>query len=223
MPKPISTAFLALSALIPGILVLNACNREPEPRRYRETVIRGAGANLQRGALAKLAWSLPAGWTVQPEGDPMRLTGFWAPDPDMTSQGEPDPKPVDVSLVQLEGDAGGLEANVTRWLGQIQVPASLAAQAIAAAEPVRTATGQQGLIVDFTGFLSGDMTQSKSIVGAIIDAGDHTLFVKAMGDKPRLAKIKPQLRAFCETLLIGEPAGTTAGSEPAHVNAKDAP
>lgn len=202
MPKPfyrvlpLSTLSLALSFALTG------CNREPEPRRYQEIETRAGATTLQGDPQVPMTWTLPAGWTVQPEGDAMRLTGFWAPDPDLTAKGEMDPKPVDVSIVQLAGDAGGLEANVTRWLGQVKVPASFAAQAIREATPVRLATGQEGILVDFTDFLSGDMTQSQSIAGAIVTVGETTVFVKAMGARESVVKIKPQLVEFCRGLSI---------------------
>lgn len=202
MIKPISTVF-SLCALVAVPAILTGCNAEPEPRRYREIVTLGENSNLQGNPRAAMTWSLPKGWTVQPEGDPMRLTGFWAPDPELTDKGEPDPKPVDVSIVQLEGDAGGLEANVTRWLGQIKVQGSFAQKAIADAVPVTLANGQKGIVVDFTTFLSGDLTQTESIVGAIVTVGETTVFVKAMGGRERLQRIKPQLIAFCESLSVG--------------------
>jgi hypothetical protein len=199
MNKPISRVLplCALAALVVG------CQREPEPRHYREIVTRGENSTLQGNPRAAMTWTLPEGWTVQPEGDPMRLTGFWAPDPARVAAGETDPKPVDVSIVQLAGDAGGLTANVTRWLGQIKVQGSLAQQAISEATPVRLASGQQGIVVDFTNLLSGDMTQTESIVGAIVTVGEYTVFVKAMGGRERLQRLKPVLIAFCESLSVG--------------------
>jgi hypothetical protein len=198
---------LAPSLFAAGALLLSAglvsCKDEPEPRRYREIVARGEGANLQRGPLSDISWKLPEGWTVQPEGDPLRLTGFWAPDPELAQAGKADPDPVDVSIVQLAGSAGGLEANVTRWLGQIGVPAAQAPTAIAAAESVKTATGQSGVVVDFTNLLSGDLTQSKSIVGAILEVDGTTVFVKAMGQKAKVKRLRPQLVEFCRNLSIG--------------------
>lgn len=218
MPKPfyrvlpLLTLSFGLSGLSGMSLILTGCNREPEPRRYQEIETRGGATTLQGNPQAPMNWSLPAGWTVQPEGDPMRLTGFWAPDPDLTAAGEMDPKPVDVSIVQLAGDAGGLEANVTRWLGQVKVPAAFAAQAISEASPVRLASGQEGLIVDFTDFLSGDMTLSQSIVGAIVTVGETTVFVKAMGARENVVKIKPQLVEFCRSLSIIGILGTPEAS-----------
>jgi hypothetical protein len=142
----------------------------------------------------------------QPEGDPLRMAGFWAPHPMLAHTGELDPNAVDVSLVQLAGDGGGLEANVVRWLGQIKIPASFAEQAINEATPVKTATGQRGIVVDFTDMLSGDMTQSKSIAGAIIEGDGYTVFVKAIGERDRVILIKPQLLEFCSKLSIVEEA-----------------
>ena len=193
-----------VSVCLAGLTGLTGCNRDPEPRRYREIAFKSKGGASQGEAPINLSWSLPDGWVDQPEGDPLRLAGFWAPDPALAHTGEMDPQAVDVSLVQLAGDAGGLDANVVRWLGQIKIPASYAEQAIAAATPIRTATGQKGIVVDFTDMLSGDMTQSKSIVGAIIQGDGFTVFVKAMGEKDRLIKIKPQLLQFCDSLKITE-------------------
>lgn len=190
--------------------LLAACQREPEPRTYREIVTRGESSTLQGNPSSAMTWTLPTGWSVQPEGDPMRLTGFWAPDPARVSAGQTDPKPADVSIVQLDGDAGGLEANVTRWLGQIKVQGSFASKAIADAVPVRLASGQQGIVVDFTNLLSGDMTQTESIIGAIVTVDETTVFVKAMGTRERLQRLKPVLIAFCESLSIGSDAQKNA-------------
>lgn len=205
MHQPFSRIF----ALCICICLLAACNREPEPRRYQEVVSRSGGGGLQSQSSLHITWTLPDRWLVQPEGDPLRLTGFWAPDPEVTHTGEADPRAVDVSIVQLDGTAGGLEANVTRWLGQIKVPASFTAQAMKAATPIRTSTGQLGLLVDLTGMLSGDITQSQSIIGAILEGDGYTVFVKAMGERRRLVKIKPQLIEFCRNLSIAPTAEKT--------------
>ena len=199
-----------LAALLASSVVFTAgltgCNRSPEARRYSEITLKTKSGASQGEAPIKLSWTLPDGWVDQPEGDPLRVAGFWAPHPDLAHTGEMDPEAVDVSLVQLAGDAGGLDANVVRWLGQIKIPSSYAEQAIAAATPIRTATGQHGIVVDFTDMLSGDMTQSKSIIGAIIQGDGFTVFVKAMGEKDRLLKIKSQLIEFSTNLKITESA-----------------
>jgi len=206
MQKP-NSRVLSLFALPVLAGLLTGCNREPEPRHYREVITRGEVA-LQGKPRIDMTWTLPAHWTVQPEGDPLRLTGFWAPDPARAAAGKTDPNPVDVSIVQLAGAAGGLEANVTRWLGQVKIAPSFTQQAIEEATPIRLASGQEGIIVDFTGLLSGDLTQTESIMGAIVPVGETTLFVKAMGGRSRLQRLKPELIAFCQSLSVGSASVT---------------
>jgi hypothetical protein len=202
--SPSVSALLASALLLSGGLF--GCNREPVARHYKEVALKTRKGSLQSEAPIQLEWVLPDGWVDQPEGDPLRVAGFWAPDPALAHTGEMDPQAVDVSLVQLAGDAGGLDANVIRWLGQVKIPPTFAEEAIAAAVPVRTATGQSGIVVDFTDMLSGDLTQSKSVVGAIIRGEGYTVFVKAAGEKDRLKKIKSQLLEFCAKLSIQEGA-----------------
>lgn len=205
MSKPIFSRISLIGAVLAGSLMVFACNSgDPEPRRYREIALKSKDGKVQGEAPVTLDWTLPDGWVDQPEGDPLRVAGFWAPHPDLAHTGEMDPEAVDVSLVQLAGDGGGLDANVVRWLGQVKIPASYAEQAIAAAVPVKAATGQRGIVVDFTEMLSGDMTQSQSIVGAIIQGEGYTVFVKAMGERERLKRIKAQLIQYCEKLSIKE-------------------
>jgi hypothetical protein len=188
--------------------VLAACNRQPEPRRYVEIAFREKGAALAVQAPIRLNWSLPEGWVEQAGGDPMRTAGFLAPDPELAHTGEMDPKAVDISLVQLAGDAGGLQANVTRWLGQVKVIATpgQVKSLIEKAERISASTGQEGIIVDFTGMLSGDLTEDRSIVGVIVQGEGYTVFLKGMGDRDRLMRIKPQILAFAKSLSIAEEA-----------------
>ncbi len=187
---------------IPGILAISACSGDPEPRRYSEIAFRTPDGVVRSAAPIEIDWTLPDGWIVQPEGDPMRIVGFWAPRPELAHTGERDPRSVDVSLVQLAGDGGGLHANVVRWLGQVGLIPGQAGQAIAEAVPIATRTGETGIVVDFTNMLSGDLTQSRSIVGALMIGEDHSVFVRAIGDKEVLRKVKPQIIDFASSLAV---------------------
>ena len=210
----------AAVAVTATALFLAGCTGEPTPRRYSQIAVKGGDVSLLQGTpTADIAWTLPDGWTVQPEGDPLRLVGFWAADPEDSAAvaaaraGQPDPRAVDVSIVKLAGAAGGLRANVVRWLGQVGVSETFADEAIAAATPITTASGQTGIVVDFTPLLSGDLTQTQSIIGAILEAGEHTVFVKAMGPRTRLTRIKPALVAFTRNLTIdGDDAEAGTGA-----------
>ena len=169
----------------------------------------GAGMGPMSAALVdiKVTWKLPAGWVAKDSANAMRIGSFAAMDAELADSGELDPHAVDVSVVQLAGDAGGLKANIVRWMGQAGVkmgPEDLDAF-IAAASHFKTTSGQDGMFVDLTDKLSGDMTQDKTIYGAVVQTKEYTVFVKAMGEMARVVKQKPIVKAFCQSLRIEGP------------------
>ena len=86
---------------------------------------------------SKPAWTLPTGWQEQPASG-MRIGSFSIVEGD---------RKVDISLVVLTGDAGGLAANVNRWRGQLSL-ANLADADIAASITKMEISGGQASIVD---------------------------------------------------------------------------
>ena len=202
----ISYWFLFISA---GLLLtfLFGCNSDPQPRHYTEIAFREKSqiaASVE--APIHITWVKPEGWEEQSGGDPMRVASFLAPDPALAHTGEMDPKALDVSVVQLAGNAGGIKANVTRWLGQIKLIATAENidDLISHAEQITIKTGQNGIILDFTGMLSGDLTQSSSMIGTILSDSSYTVFVKAMGDRNHLLTLKPEIRDFTKSMSIEE-------------------
>ena len=185
---------------------LSACNREPEPRRYSEVAFRAKSSPMAGQSSIHLSWTLPKGWVEQPAADPLRLASFLAPDSSADNSGEMDPKALDVSIVQLAGDAGGIPANISRWMGQVKIPPSpdIVKDLLAKAEPLTVASGQKGIVIDFTGLLAGDMTRSTSIIGVILQDTGYTVFVKAKGDLDRLVKLRSQILDFSRSLSITE-------------------
>lgn len=206
--------FFTLGAF--GILGMTGCGGDPKPRTYTEVAFKELSRPAQgmgMGALPptnaspvdiKVTWELPSGWLVKDSANAMRVGSFAVPDSQFMDMGEPDPGALDVSVVQLGGDAGGLEANIRRWMGQVGLIANAEelAALIAQAGKFKTRSGQEGMYVDFTDRLSGDMTQNKSIFGAIVSTSEYTVFVKAMGERERLNRAKDQLKAFCQSLSI---------------------
>lgn len=155
----------------------------------------------------KVTWKLPEGWMPKDSANAMRIGSFAAMDPELAHTGEIDPGAVDVSVVQLGGTAGGLEANIRRWMGQVGLksPEDGLSGFLAKAQRFRTATGQEGVFIDLTDQLSGDLTQSKTIYGAIVQTEEYTVFVKAMGEFEKVIRQKPAVAAFCKSLRIEEP------------------
>lgn len=208
--------------MLTALLHLAACDGDPKPRVYSEVAFKelagpGAGrGGMGMGALPptnaspvdlKVTWTLPETWMIRDSANAMRVGSFAVPDPSLAHMGAIDPKSLDVSVVQLAGEAGGLEANIVRWMGQvglIATPEELKSL-VASAKKLKVASGQEGIFVDFTERLSGDMTQSNSIFGAIVMTKDYTVFVKAMGERDRLVRHRAEIEEFCRSLSIREP------------------
>ncbi len=194
--------------------------RETQPRSYSEVAFKpnqNPSGTMGAGGMPpmmnaspidiKVTWTLPEAWIIKDSATGMRVGSFAAPDPELRNTGEMDPSAVDVSVVQLAGDAGGLKANIMRWMGQVGIKATSEEieAMIKTAGHIKTKSGQDGMLIDLTEKLSGDMTQSKSIYGAIIATDDYTVFVKAMGERERVVKIKSEVKTFCESLIIAGP------------------
>jgi hypothetical protein len=221
---PKAALWSAATALIASGLA--GC-QDPQPRTYTEVAFKpnpapmagmmGAGPMMGGGMMPgmtnaspvdiKVTWVLPESWLAKDSANGMRIGSFGIPDPALANMGELDPKAVDVSVVQLAGNAGGLNANIARWMGQVGIKATAEEMEsfVKTAPHFKSKTGQDGMFVDLTDKLSGDMTQSKSIYGAVIATPDYTVFIKAMGERERVIQVKAQVKKFCESVSITGP------------------
>ncbi len=174
-----------------SLMILTGCEQKSQVRHYTEVVVEApkaqmppmmaaaetqdphAGLDMSAAPMMptvnnelkdKLSWSLPKGWMEEP-GNGMRLVSFHLKD---------DPKAIDVSVVSLGGMAGGLPANLKRWLGQISVDVSdEQLQSFIQDSPDN--------IFDFTKMQQGADPSSKSMIAAMLTIGDATVFVKMSG------------------------------------------
>ncbi|MDE2027482.1 MAG: hypothetical protein KGK03_00165 [Candidatus Omnitrophica bacterium] len=115
-------------------------------------------------------WSIPKGWKQGP-AKMMRLASFYK---------EGDPDAVDCSIVVLPGTAGGEEANIKRWMGQVGIDLSDAnyQKLLGSAQTIQTQGGLQAKVYDLTA-LSG--AAGKSMIAAMISTNGTTIFVKMTG------------------------------------------
>ena len=161
-----------------ALLAVAGCAREPRVREYDEVVIKPSpveaafdGSVPGAAAAAPLAWRTPPAWQELP-GDGIRLAAFLL---------EQDGRRAETTVVMLGGAAGGVEANVVRWLDQLglQLAGDDLAQFLAAGAPVSTRDGLRLTVYDFTRLTApgGD-----SILAAVGPVLDQTLFVKMTGD-----------------------------------------
>lgn len=203
--------------LIP-LALLAACTRqeEPELRRYREisipaptrterradvaamsqvppatapaaSAMNAPGAPAVASTPTELAWTTPDGWTEH-RNNPMRIVTFLV-----------GPEQAECAVTAFPGAVGGIEGNLQRWAGQINL--SLAPDALArfarGPETFKTQGEFSCLLYDF-GAAAPEI--DPSMLAAILPLDDRTIFVKFTGPRALLARQKAAFRALCESL-----------------------
>ena len=169
-----------------ALLATAACAREPRVREYDEVVIKPSPVEAAfdgsgpLGGAAPLAWQTPPAWQELP-GDGIRLAAFR-----LEQGGDRESTLVETTVVMLGGAAGGVEANVARWLEQLglRLAGDELAQFLAAGEPVATRGGLRLTVYDFTALTAPD---GDSMMVAVGPALDQTLFVKMSGNGAAVA------------------------------------
>lgn len=120
-----------------------------------------------------LAWGLPEGWK-QEAGIHMRMATFHS---------IAAPQAIDCSIIALPGPAGGLEANLERWLGQLGLQASddYLKQLLMSVQDVVTKGGLDTKVFDFTALHPQGSPSDESMIVAMMEVDQMTVFVKMTG------------------------------------------
>ena len=178
-------------------VALSGCGRqEPKITTYQEVRITPPVAHAEHTAHAQTAtpslnWRLPENWSEAPGGG-MRLASFSPPAWDGVGQG---------SIILLGGDAGGLEANLRRWMQQIKLTPrdETAFQAFfKGLSPKPTKGGLPCVLVDFGALLDpASEPSTPSMLAAAVTMPGQTAFFKLTGPKDRLAAQRDAFEQFC--------------------------
>ena len=135
---------------------------------------------------AALAWSLPDGWSEE-AGSGMRIATLR---PAMFPS-------VEVTIIALEGPAGGELANVNRWRDQIGLP-RVEANALGS---TRTRVASQAGEVIVHELLGPNGTEV--ITGIVSSPDSHTWFLKLAGDSQSLSAVRNNFLRWMRTLRFG--------------------
>ena len=144
------------------------------------------------------SWNVPSGWYEQPAGG-MRLASF-------RSQEYPG---IDVSIVSLGGIAGGISANVNRWLTQIHLPSlddEALNQFLSKQKKFKTKSGLPVTFVDLTMLQEREDNNTQSgILAAMVEIPNRTVFVKMTGTVDDIDKNRAPFEALCQSLQLKHP------------------
>jgi hypothetical protein len=137
---------------------------------------------------AGLTWNAPPGWRRGPD-KPMREVTYFAGDGNA----------VECYVTLLDGDAGGVLANVNRWCAQMGAP-PLSEDDVAQLERLPMA-GTDGVLVRIERGEHPGVAESQELLeGAMCMLGGHSLFVKMAGPRDAVEAQHAALLAFCRSM-----------------------
>lgn len=108
---------------------------------------------------------------------------------------------VECYIAVLPGDAGGINANINRWVGQMgQAPLDDAALA---ALPRIALLGQEAPMVEVGGDfknMQGDQKEGYKLLGTLVSTDKDVIFVKMTGPGAEVEAQKDKFIAFCKSV-----------------------
>ena len=181
---------IKLILLIWIIVILQSCGQDTNIRTYRITKTNMSDtAPLVKAPEIKstgFSWKKPESW-IPSSGSSMRLASFNIP----YSEGSGD-----LSVIQLGGTGGGVEANVNRWRRQL----SLEPQSLSEIE--KEMIEKRGGMGVYNIIQINNEEMDSAFLCAILPAGNQTLFVKLSAKPHGIREIETDFILFCSSLII---------------------
>ncbi len=178
------------------IFFLTGCSPKAQGlRTYEETVVAyktGAKSNAAKVPAKRssaASWVTPKGWFEEP-GSALRLVSFYT-----TRNGDP----MECTIVRLSGEAGGLDGNLRRWLGQCKVTPSFQEleNYLKVVKPESLDGSTSLYFFDLTHFTKDP--GRLSILAAAVRQGDDSYFFKLTGKGSSLALEKAAFLGLCRS------------------------
>ncbi len=194
--------YLLLVALIAAV----SCGDSGKVRKYKEKVSPAAATQQDKQestapaagtmpAHAHFQWDSPEGWIENRASSGFRLAAFTVKSGDMQSI---------CTIIPLQGEAGGVKANVTRWLGQItdtMAPDENTVEKLLKAQEKFLTKGQfPAVLIDFTP-VTPNPTDT-SILAGILTVQGNSIFIKMTGQKSHLIENKAKFKALCQSFSL---------------------
>jgi hypothetical protein len=178
----------AVAAERDRFLALGASTRSRAIDRMRRA---GATRTTEAPAAAPYEWTLPAGWRAGP-AVPARLATFFVDD----APG------LEVTVHEMGGGAGGALAIVNRWRSHMGLK-DIDAAGLSSLPRVRMLDGD-ATVVDLSGHLVDEMRrlnlEDARQVGAILDRGSSSVFVRMTGPSALVAAQRSAFDAFVASM-----------------------
>jgi hypothetical protein len=157
---------------------------------------------------ADITWTLPSGWTTEPDPSGMRKGSFLVSGADGAK--------ADMSVTAFPGDVGGDLANVNRWRGQVGLAPIDDATLAQTVETLAAPAGKFSL-VELSGVSSaGGAQKPVRMLGAWLQQPDRRWFFKLLGDDALVTAQHDAFMSFLNSVSFATaPAAAPAVAGPA--------
>lgn len=142
-------------------------------------------------AQVPLQWKTPKGWQEN-KGTGMRLASFTTTDTD----------PINCTIIALGGGAGGIQANVTRWIRQLglnDISQEELKNFLESSTTINSKGTFEGTAFDFTK-LQAAKNNPESMMAAIYMINNQSVFVKMTGTYKAIQEHKSEFINLCKSL-----------------------
>src|SRR5262245_24417023 len=137
----------------------------------------------QSGPAAPVTFTAPAAWQARPPTSRMRLAEFTVP------KAPGDSEDAEAIIYYFGGEGGTVDANVERWIGQMQQPDGRSSASVAR-RATRTVNGLRITTLDVSGTYTADLRPGAAehfnkpgfrLRGAVIETPHGPCFIKMTG------------------------------------------
>jgi len=154
-------------------------------------------------ALAGLTYSAPPAWHTRPPSSSMRVAEFVIP------KAQSDTEDAELVIYYFgAGGGGGVEANIDRWIGQVQQPDGSASKA-KAKRVERTINGLKVTTIDVSGTYTAEMRPGATehynkpgyrLCAAVIDTPQGAHYIKMTGPAKTVGAAQADYEKFLSSL-----------------------
>lgn len=154
-------------------------------------------------AQSALKYDVPTGWVAGKPGSSMRVAEFTLPKADK------DPEDASLIVYYFGGTGGSVQANLDRWIGQMQQPDGKDSKTVAKTSTLTSTSGLKITLVDVPGTYVAEVTPGSSErfnkpnfrqLAAVIETSAGPYFVKLVGPAATVARWEKSFRGFLATI-----------------------
>jgi hypothetical protein len=157
-------------------------------------------------APGSLTFTAPAGWQSRPATSSMRVAEFVVP------RAQDDPEDAEIIVYYFGAGAGTIDANIDRWIGQIQQPDGSATKE-KAKRTTQTVNGLHLTMVDAEGTYVAEMRPGSTdrynkpgfrLRAAVVETPRGPYYIKMTGPAKTIGAADAAFAAFVGSLRFGQ-------------------